>query len=141
MIDGFRGDHFFLSNFFESKITYEGITYQNNEAAFQAMKTLDQDERRKFASLDPSSAKKAGRKVSLRPDWESVKINIMYEICRAKFTQNEELGKLLLETGNEELVEGNDWNDKIWGKVNGEGANNLGKILMRIREELSNEKF
>ena len=136
MIDSFRGEYYFLSNFYSSKVTYEGITYLNNEAAFQSMKTLDMKERAAFAYLDPSAAKKAGRRVSLRKDWEDVKIDIMYEICKAKFTQNEELGRNLLETGDEELVEGNDWNDRIWGKVNGEGANNLGKILMRIREEL-----
>lgn len=136
MIDSFRGEYYFLSNFYSSKVTYEGITYLNNEAAFQSMKTLDMKERAAFAYLDPSAAKKAGRRVSLRRDWEDVKIDIMYEICKAKFTQNEELGRKLLETGDEELVEGNDWNDRIWGKVNGVGANNLGKILMRIREEL-----
>ena len=136
MIDSFRGEYYFLSNFYSSKVTYEGITYLNNEAAFQSMKTLDMKERAAFAYLDPSAAKKAGRRVSLRKDWEDVKIDIMYEICKAKFTQNEELGRKLLETGDVELVEGNDWNDRIWGKVNGVGANNLGRILMRIREEL-----
>ncbi|MBQ8965274.1 NADAR family protein [Ruminococcus sp.] len=136
MIDSFRGEYYFLSNFYESKVTYEGVTYLNNEAAFQSIKTLDMEERKSFASLDPTAAKKAGRKVSLRKDWENIKINVMYEICKAKFTQNEELKEKLLATGDEELVEGNNWNDRIWGKVNGVGANNLGKILMRIREEL-----
>ena len=136
MIDSFRGEYYFLSNFYESKVTYEGITCLNNEAAFQSIKTLDMQERKSFASLSPTAAKKAGRKVSLRKDWEDIKINVMYEICKAKFTQNEELREKLLATGEEELVEGNNWNDRIWGKVNGIGANNLGKILMRIREEL-----
>lgn len=136
MIDSFRGEYYFLSNFYESKVTYEGVTYLNNEAAFQSIKTLDMEERRSFAYLDPSSAKRAGRKVSLRPDWEDIKINVMYEICKAKFTQNDELRQKLLDTGDEELVEGNNWGDRIWGKVNGTGANNLGKILMKVREEL-----
>ncbi|MCR5541099.1 MAG: NADAR family protein [Ruminococcus sp.] len=136
MIDKFTDEYFFLSNFFESKVTYEGITYLNNEAAFQAMKTLDENERKAFAELDPDAAKKAGRKISLRSDWEDVKTELMYEICKAKFTQNNDLAEKLLATGDEELVEGNNWNDKIWGKVNGEGENRLGVILMRIREEL-----
>lgn len=63
----------------------------------------------------------------------------MYEICKAKFSQNTELKKRLLSTGNEHLEEGNTWGDKIWGTVNGVGENRLGKILMRIREELRNE--
>ena len=136
MIDRFTDEYFFLSNFYESKVTYEGITYLNNEAAFQSMKTLDENERRAFAELDHDAAKKAGRKISLRDDWEDVKTELMYEICKAKFTQNNDLAEKLLATGDEELVEGNNWNDKIWGKVNGEGENRLGVILMRIREEL-----
>ncbi|WP_242837734.1 NADAR domain-containing protein [Ruminococcus albus] len=46
------------------------------------------------------------------------------------------LQKKLLATGGEELVEGNDWNDRIWGKVNGQGENRLGIIFMKVREEL-----
>lgn len=60
----------------------------------------------------------------------------MYEICLAKFSQNENLKARLLETGDKHLEEGNTWGDKIWGTVNGEGENNLGKILMRVRAEL-----
>lgn len=136
VIDSFRGEHFFLSNFFEAPVIYDGITYLNNEAAFQAQKTLNKKQRLKFAMLNPSQAKKMGRSVSLRPDWEEIKINVMYEICKAKFTQNENLKRSLLNTGNAELIEGNNWGDKIWGQVNGIGENNLGKILMKIREEL-----
>ena len=137
MIDKFRGDYYFLSNFYEVPVTYDNITYQNNEAAFQAQKTLDKNKREEFAFLDPAAAKKYGRKVQLRSDWESVKVDIMYEICKAKFTQNPELTEKLLATGDEELIEGNDWGDMIWGQVNGKGQNNLGKILMRIRSELA----
>lgn len=60
----------------------------------------------------------------------------MYEICLAKFTQNENLKLKLLETEDAYLEEGNDWGDKEWGLVNGNGKNKLGKILMRIRDEL-----
>ena len=63
-------------------------------------------------------------------------IDIMYNICKAKFTQNETLKTKLLKTGDAMLIEGNTWGDRIWGQVNGVGENNLGKILMRIREEL-----
>lgn len=136
VIDSFRGEYFFLSNFCEVPIMYDGITYLNNEAAFQAQKTLNKEQRLDFATLNPSQAKKKGRSVSLRPDWEEIKINVMYEICKAKFTQNENLKRSLLNTGNAELIEGNNWGDKIWGQVNGIGENNLGKILMKIREEL-----
>lgn len=136
VIDSFKGKYFFLSNFYESPVIYEGITYLNNEAAFQAQKTLTNKERLAFTMLNPSQAKKLGRSVSLRPDWEDIKIDIMYNICKAKFTQNETLKTKLLKTGDATLIEGNTWGDKIWGQVNGVGENNLGKILMRIREEL-----
>ena len=136
MIDSFRGRYFFLSNFFNSAVTYNGITYRNNEAAFQAQKTLDKEKQKEFAFLEPAPAKRAGRKVKLRSDWEKVKFGIMYEICESKFTQNPELAKMLIATGDEELVEGNNWGDTVWGKVNGKGQNNLGKILMQVRDKL-----
>ena len=63
----------------------------------------------------------------------------MYELCKAKFTQNEDLKEKLLATGNDILEEGNTWGDRVWGTVNGVGENRLGKILMRVREELRNE--
>ncbi len=139
MIDSFRGKYYFLSNFYECPVQYDGILYRNNEAAFQAQKTLDVEKRKEFASLSPDLAKRAGRRAVLRQDWEQVKYDIMYGICRAKFTQNPELGKLLAATGDEELVEGNNWGDRIWGQVNGKGQNHLGKILMRIRKEIRDE--
>lgn len=139
MINEFKGKYFFLSNFFEAPVTWNGITYQNNEAAFQSAKVKDEEGRAKFAFLKPSQAKAKGRRVHLRHDWEKVKFDIMYEICFAKFSQNEDLKAKLLATGEQYLEEGNTWGDKIWGTVNGEGQNSLGKILMRVREELRNE--
>lgn len=139
MINSFRGNNYFLSNFYEKPLTYDGITYQNSEAAFQAQKTTDIDVRRQFADLDPSAAKKMGRKISLRPDWEQVKVQVMYEVVSAKFSQNPDLKEMLLATGNEELIEGNDWGDRIWGQVDGKGQNLLGQILMRVRDELKGE--
>ena len=136
MINEFRGKYYFLSNFFTVPVTYEGITYANNEAAFQAAKTLSQKIRQEFANLPPNEAKKKGRAVTLRENWDVIKYDIMYNIVLAKFTQNPELKAKLLATGNELLEEGNNWGDKIWGTVNGVGHNNLGKILMRIRDEL-----
>ncbi len=134
MINQFRDENYFLSNFYPAKVTFDGITYENNEAAFQAQKCKTRSERLQFAGLDPSAAKKLGRRVSLRPDWEDVKIDLMEQIVKAKFG-NPELQAKLLATGDEYLEEGNTWGDRIWGTVNGQGANNLGKILMRVRED------
>lgn len=134
MINRFRDEYFFLSNFYEAPITYCGITYRNNEAAFQAQKCKSRDEQMRFANLSPAEAKKLGRRVELRKDWEDVKISVMREIVSAKFDQNPRLAEKLIETGDEYLEEGNNWGDRIWGTVNGKGANNLGRILMEERE-------
>lgn len=136
MINCFRGEYYFLSNFYECNIEFDGIPYLNAEAAFQAQKCSVLKDRKQFSDLNPSAAKKLGRKVSLRPDWENVKINLMYQIVKAKFVQNPDLADKLIATGDEYLEEGNNWGDRIWGTVNGVGANNLGKILMTVRSEL-----
>lgn len=137
-IKEFRDQYFFLSNFYEAPVEYGGLIYQSNEAAFQAQKCLTQEERARFVALSPSKAKSLGRRVQLRPDWEQVKLGIMEDIVRAKFTQNEDLRRLLLDTGSAELEEGNTWNDSFWGVSlrNGQGRNHLGKILMQVRKEL-----
>ena len=139
LIDKFIGDYYFLSNFFPASVYYMGLVFGSNEAAFQAMKSADVLERMKYCDAPPSVAKEWGRKARLRIDWEDVKLCIMYEICKAKFVQHPELKALLLKTGTEELIEGNNHNDRFWGCVDGEGENYLGKILMHIREEFGND--
>jgi ribA/ribD-fused uncharacterized protein len=136
MINSFTGKYFFLSNFYEAPVKWKGITYRNNEAAFQSAKVLDKTLLKEFSNLDPSSAKRKGRQVKLRPGWDKIKFDIMYDICYEKFSQNEDLKIKLLDTGEEHLEEGNNWGDKIWGTVKGKGQNLLGKILMEVREEL-----
>lgn len=136
-INEFRGTNFFLSNFYNCPVTYNGNTYQNAEAAFHAQK--DPARSKEFTKLNPSEAKRLGRRVKLRKDWEQVKNNIMYEIVTEKFRQNLELAKRLLDTGDNILVEGNTWNDTYWGICNGRGKNHLGQILMRVRKELRQE--
>ena len=140
MIDSFRGPTFFLSNYYEAPVIFEGIRYGSSEAAFQAQKRANYEDRKAFANMTPDESKKAGRSGELRPDWEDVKVDLMKQIVYHKFMQNPALAVRLLETGDEELVEGNTWGDRIWGKVDGEGQNLLGKILMEVREEIRNKK-
>lgn len=135
-ISSFRGEYAFLSNFYSAPVYFEGIMYANNEAAFQSAKCLDMNVRQQFANLDPSSAKRKGRHVALRGDWESVKYQVMLTIVRDKFNRNDALGAKLLATGDAYLEEGNTWGDRTWGTVAGMGSNWLGRILMTVRDEL-----
>ena len=138
VIDSFRGKFHWLSNFYSCSVHYEGLTFSNSEAAFQAAKSLDMKERVKFVDLAAGQSKRLGRRVELRPDWEDMKIDIMRQVLKSKFTQNPELGEKLIATGDAELIEGNNWNDRFWGVCRGVGQNHLGKLLMEVRAELVN---
>ena len=83
----------------------------------------------------PGEAKKLGRRINLRPDWETAKDQVMEKLLRQKF-QIPELRRLLTNTGTARLEEGNTWGDTYWGTVNGVGQNKLGLTLMRIRDEI-----
>lgn len=147
-IKSFEGKYEFLSNFYPSPILVDGISYPTVEHAFQATKSLSKEERVEIAkALTPGQAKRLGRKVKLRDDWETVKDEVMKTFVRAKFETNRELRKRLLETGNEFLVEGNTWHDNYWGNCSCEkcknikGKNQLGKTLMQVREELLHDNI
>lgn len=139
MIDRFVDKYSFLSNFFEVDILFDGLVYPSVEQAFQAAKTDDRAERFEIMSTTPSLAKKRGRKVQLRENWEEVKFAIMEMLVREKFSRGR-LRKRLLDTKNHELIEGNLWGDTFWGMCNGVGDNNLGKILMKIRDDAISEE-
>ena len=104
----FRGKFAFLSNFYPCKVEYEGSIYPSVENAYQASKTA-LHRRRKFVSISPKEAKRKGRKVLLLQGWGSKKVAIMRGLVWKKFSQNEELRKKLLETGDAVLMEGNTW--------------------------------
>ncbi len=136
----FQGEDRFLSNFYPCRMLWKGVFYQSIEAAFQSAKCKTREERRAFTYLSPEDAKRKGRRIDLRPDWEDVKDGIMEEIVRLKFFKSESLAQRLLETGDAELIEGNTWGDMYWGVDlhTMQGQNKLGKILMKIRDELRN---
>lgn len=153
-IVSFRDEYGFLSNFHECTIKdYEGNVFSSAEAMFQSYKTTDPELRKKFAEMKPGTAKKEGKKVKLREDWEDVKYDIMYYVVFQKFMQNDLLTKKLVETAGLDLIEGNTWHDKCWGMclekvpVDGTdvetwvGNNWLGSILMTIRSILIDDRF
>lgn len=134
-INLFKGDYSFLSNFTKCEVEFEGAVYPSVEHAFQATKTLDSEKRKSFVKGSPVTAKGMGRRLKLREDWEQIKDNVMYICLKSKF-QNPDLQKKLLATGDAVLIEGNNHGDRYWGMVKGEGENKLGKLLMRVRDEI-----
>jgi len=132
----FRDEYAFLSNFYWSEIEYEGVLFPTVEHAFQAAKTMDIDERRKISATPaPGSAKRLGRRVKLRSDWERIKVGLMRDLLRIKFS-DPDLAARLLATGSADLIEGNNWNDTFWGVCRGRGRNMLGQLLMEVRGEI-----
>lgn len=134
----FQNEYRFLSNFYPSEVHLDGAVYPSVEAAFQAAKCLDPALRKPFETMNPSQAKRAGRRVDLRPDWDQVRIAVMTELVKDKFTRHAGLQTRLLATGNAELLEGNTWNDTFWGVdlKTMRGENHLGIILMELRSQL-----
>lgn len=137
---GLTNEWSILSNFHSAVVTLDGVHYPTVEHAYQAAKTLDPKWREKVRACQyPGQAKRVGRTVPLRPDWEDIKVDVMRELLAQKFTTRNGFGAALLSTGDAELVEGNTWNDRFWGVCNGEGLNMLGILLMARRSELQEE--
>ena len=135
VIDSFRGDFGFLSNFYEVSIWYLGKAYRSVEHAYQAFKATDEQSHELIrAAKTPGIAKHLGKSVVLTSDWEDRKVPLMRELLREKF-KNPLLRALLLATEDAQLIEGNTWNDFFWGICRGSGKNWLGRLLMEIREE------
>ena len=137
MITEFRGEYRFLSNFWPSEVPHLDMIFPTVEHAFQAAKTINPIQRLMIQSAPtPGKAKQLGRTVTLKEHWDTQKIGVMYLLVVQKFTLHEELKQLLLDTGDEEIIEGNSWNDTFWGVCKGVGQNYLGKILMATREHI-----
>lgn len=137
-ITSFHGEFRWLSNFWPALVELDGMEFPSVEHAYQAAKTNDIETRERFQSmmLKSGEAKRMGRRVNIRADWEQVKLSVMLELLRGKF-KCADLRAKLLSTGNAELVEGNNWNDTFWGVCNGRGQNHLGKLLMQVRNEIT----
>lgn len=137
MIKEFQKENRWLSNFATCFVTFEGMDFPSTEHAYQAAKTLDFEERKSLLTMSAGEAKKAAKKFKIREDWESIKLSVMEDLLRQKFNKSP-FKEQLLETKNEFIQEGNWWNDTFWGvclKTN-KGQNNLGKLIMKIRNEI-----
>jgi N-glycosidase YbiA len=135
----FEKEYRFLSNFWECDIMFEGILYPSAEHAYQAAKTTDVSLKKVIANLpSPARAKKMGQEIHLRAGWNRIKILYMRRIVEEKFYQNKDLYERLISTRPAKLIEGNTWGDRFWGESPlGNGRNELGKILMSVRDDVT----
>lgn len=142
-IGPFKDDYRWLSNFWDAPIVYNQVTYATNEHMYQLCKTGDPEEVLSILEARTAGqAKRLGKTLTIREDWDGLKLGVMLKANILKFTQHPTLAVKLLSTGDEELVEFNHWHDNYWGICqcvdceNVEGLNHLGKILMSVREHI-----
>lgn len=137
-IGPFSGEYRFLSNFYPVAVELDGRWYPSTEHAYQAAKTFDLKDRKLIElAPTPGQAKRYGRSVKIRSDWEDIKLDVMYNLLAQKFKNNNaSLHQRLLSTSSTQLIEVNTWGDTYWGVCKGSGYNYLGKLLMLVRNEL-----
>lgn len=132
----FTGKYNFLSNFYNHPLILDGVKYSNAEAAFQAQSAADEGSKRKFARLSGIKAKAYSRHIIQRDDWdEEAQVLAMRNVLVAKF-KDKEMAEKLCNTGDEELINANQFRDNFWGVTIHGGKNNLGKLLMELRADL-----
>lgn len=144
-IEEFRKDYFFLSNFYPVAVTYKEYEFPTVEHAFQGAKcTLKSDIEKILKCKTPAAAKRLGRRVAIKDNWDSKRVDIMRLLLRDKFCDNNsQLKELLTSTGQRKIIEGNRFHDNYWGQCkcarhrNTPGKNMLGELLMEIRNDLS----
>jgi ribA/ribD-fused uncharacterized protein len=151
IISEFKGEYRWLSNFHPSPVQMNHLTWKTVEHAYQAAKTDNPGEIKSiWLAPSPGLAKKLGRRVTVRPEWDDKRVPVMKALVQSKFNRNPSLMRLLIATKDAELVEGNWWHDNFWGdcgcsrrhqyqradpQCNYPGANFLGHILMEIRQK------
>lgn len=125
-----------LSSFYRCKIQYGELLYPSLEHAFQAQRTEDMAERIRIRmTRSPADARRIGESLKPRIGWDSMKVSIMSELVSIKYS-NRELATTLLSTGDSEISYTNEWNDRFWGSIGGNGENWLGRITMAVRDEV-----
>jgi ribA/ribD-fused uncharacterized protein len=137
-IERFNGDFEFLSNMYPCDIEYEGVSFNSVEQAYQYHKTTSPKEKMNILRCNqPKKTKVLAKKFKyVREDWLKFRLGLMYRLLKLKF-EIPELREALLLTNGYELVEGNWWGDHYWGVCDGVGENNLGKLLMKVRDEVN----
>ncbi len=144
-IRNFTAEWYVLSNYYypaPARLDDDGITYPTSEHAYQAAKFAPGSPQRADILRAPSSdhAKRLGKQAGQRADWEAVRVAVMRQVLASKFA-DPTLAARLLATGSAHLEEGNTWCDRFWGvcycaACGGQGANQLGTLLMELRAAL-----
>ncbi len=140
MITEFQNEYRWLSNFAPVKIKLDGLEFPSVEHAYMSAKS-DDVEWKKFCSNQNNKAgdvKRQSRNITLKKDWNEIKLEVMANCIKQKFNTEPYITKLL-ETGTQHIQEGNRWNDKFWGvclKTN-KGENHLGRLIMDVRSVLA----
>lgn len=142
IIMAFKGENEFLSNFHLAEVIFEERVYPATENAYFAWMSRDDHIRLRLQTMRPSAAKAFARTDEFKAQRifksQNELVAGMEAFVRQKFFNHRHLGDMLLATGNATLIEGNTWGDENFGfnMVTGNGRNELGKMLMRIRTEL-----
>ncbi len=140
VISEFKGQYHWLSNFSPSEVTWCGLQFPTVENGYQAAKCQCPTTMHLFKQCTPGQAKRLGKTVLMREDWDAVKRDIMQMFLSQKFQCGTELASKLLATGNASLIEGNYWHDNFWGRCSCTRCqektwhNHLGRLLMQIRK-------
>lgn len=142
-INRFQGSYSFLSNRYACQLEWQGLRYENAEAAFQSSKLVDVADRKVFCRCGPDKAAQKGNQLVPPPQWEDERLGIMESIVEAKFAQHPELMQRLCDTAGKLLIHGNSRGETFWGidLYSWQGENHLGKILMNIRKKFSKKPF
>lgn len=136
-INQFKNEYSFLSNLFPCRFVWQGLTYENAEAAFQSSKCKNVAERKVYVRCSPVKAVLKGKEQIPYTGWEDERMEIMESILKAKFEQNIALMGKLINTRDFVLINGNNKKDTFWGVdlYSWQGENQLGRILMNIRDK------
>jgi ribA/ribD-fused uncharacterized protein len=144
----YEQEFYVLSNFSAFRLAWRGRDFDTSEHAYHwekfdsATRPGMEVQRRILGAVSAHSAFKIAEQyqASRRVDWDTVKLNIMSNILRAKAQQHEYVRRKLLGSGDRELIE-DSWRDNYWGwGPNRDGQNMLGKLWMEIRAELRTEQ-
>lgn len=144
-IASFTGYFDFMHNNFQTPVYYEGILYPSVTHAYHAARSSDETTRR--AILNAETFQILGG-IAIRiidsSDWQERKLKVMEQLVRDKFRRSKELQEKLKSTDLRDLImtyEEDNSKNTFWGMVKGKGQNQLGRILMKIRSDLSEDKI